>query len=44
MELILHTGLVYLLQDNLQLDLHVGFGLTDEAPDTLFGTGISIIL
>jgi len=42
--LILHSGLTYLLGDNLQLDLHVGLGLTDSAPDALFGTGISVIL
>lgn len=44
LELILHSGLTYLLGDNLQLDLHVGIGLTDSAPDALFGTGISVIL
>lgn len=44
MELILHTGLTYLLGDSLQLDLQVGLGLNDSAPDALFGTGISMIL
>jgi len=44
MELILHTGLAYLVQDHLQLDVHLGLGLTHESPDTLFGAGLSIIL
>ena len=44
LELILHAGLAYLVQDNLQLDVHLGLGLTQESPDTLFGAGLSIIL
>lgn len=43
-ELLLHGGMVYLIQHNLQIDVHLAVGLTDESPDTIFGAGLSIIL
>ena len=36
-----HFGLMWLASDNLQLDVHGGFGLTDDAPDQFFGFGVS---
>jgi len=33
-------GLTYLLQDNLQIDMLFGFGLSDSADDWFFGTGV----
>ncbi|GMQ82415.1 MAG: hypothetical protein BMS9Abin05_1867 [Rhodothermia bacterium] len=44
MELILHSGMTYLVQETMQLDVHLGIGLTKESPDTLFGAGLSVIL
>lgn len=44
MELILHGGMAYLVQKNMQLDVHLGLGLTEESPDILFGAGFSVIL
>jgi hypothetical protein len=38
---IAHTGLTYVLKSGVQLDYHVGFGLSDAAPDVLFGAGLS---
>lgn len=43
-ELLLHGGLTYLLQKNLQLDLHAAVGLTKSSPDSIIGAGFSIIL
>jgi len=44
MELLLHGGLAYLVQNNLQLDVHIAVGLTAESPDMIFGAGLSVIL
>ncbi|MEL6615635.1 MAG: transporter [Bacteroidota bacterium] len=38
---LLHTGATLLLSDDLQLDAHVGAGLSDTAPDYLVGVGAS---
>jgi len=38
---LLHHGWTYLLSDTLQLDCHLGAGLSDSAPDWLFGIGFS---
>lgn len=35
------TGITFLLTDDVQLDTFAGVGITDEAPDTFFGVGIS---
>ena len=37
----LNGGPVYLINDNIQLDLAVGMGLNEEAPDFFINTGIS---
>lgn len=37
----LNGGPVYLINDNIQLDLAVGMGLNEEAPDFFISTGIS---
>lgn len=37
----LHTGVTSLIQELLQVDVHLGFGLTDTAPDFFVGAGIS---
>ncbi len=39
--LVLHHGYTYLLEENLQLDLHGGFGLSETAPDMFVGAGVS---
>lgn len=44
MELILHSGMAYLVKNSVQLDVHLGIGLTRESPDILFGAGLSVIL
>lgn len=36
-----HFGLTWLSSDNLQLDVHGGFGLSDDAPDHFFGLGLA---
>lgn len=35
------TGLTYMVNDNLQLDIAAGIGISGEAPDTFVGLGIS---
>jgi hypothetical protein len=35
------TGITYLLNEDLQLDARVGFGLSDDTPDLFFGAGVS---
>ena len=35
------TGITFLLTDDVQLDTFAGGGITDEAPDTFLGVGIS---
>lgn len=35
------TGITYLVNDNLQLDIAAGVGLNGEAPDTFVGLGVS---
>jgi hypothetical protein len=37
-----HAGFTFAASPTLQLDLHSGTGLTDAAPDHLFGVGISV--
>jgi hypothetical protein len=41
-ELIGHTGLVYLVRENAQFDIHFGLGLTEVSPDALVGAGFSV--
>jgi hypothetical protein len=41
-EVLHHSGATYALTPNVQLDAHVGIGLTDAAPDTILGLGISV--
>ena len=38
---VLHTGVPWLFSDDLQVDAHVGFGITDDAPDSFFGFGVA---
>ncbi|PIQ63741.1 MAG: hypothetical protein COV99_01545 [Bacteroidetes bacterium CG12_big_fil_rev_8_21_14_0_65_60_17] len=37
----LHTGVSSLIKELLQVDVHLGFGLTDTAPDFFIGAGLS---
>ncbi len=37
----LQTGVTRLIQELLQVDVHLGFGLTDTAPDFFIGAGIA---
>ncbi|MEO1255090.1 MAG: transporter, partial [Bacteroidota bacterium] len=37
-----NTGLIYLIKDNLQVDLTGGFGVTDDAPDYFIGFGAAL--
>lgn len=39
---LLNGGLTYAVTDDFQLDARVGFGLNDEAPDLLAGSGFAI--
>lgn len=39
LSLLAHTGITYAINANLQLDLHAGSALTDDAPDVLMGFG-----
>ncbi|OZC04167.1 transporter [Rubricoccus marinus] len=39
--ILVHTGATLLLSDDVQLDAHVGAGLTETAPDYLVGIGAS---
>jgi len=38
---IVHTGLVYPVSDNLQIDLHLGTGLNDFSGDEFIGFGVA---
>lgn len=38
---LLHHGYAYLVRPTLQLDLHLGVGVSDSAPDALVGLGLS---
>jgi len=40
-ELLFHAGLLVALGADLQLDIHGGLGLTDGAPDSFYGIGLS---
>ena len=35
-------GAMYLVNNNIQLDVFGGFGVSERAPDTLFGCGLSV--
>ena len=37
-----NTGLIYLLKDNFQVDLTVGFGLSESSPDYFIGFGAAL--
>ncbi len=39
--LLLHHGYTYLLHERLQLDVHLGVGLSDDAADNLIGLGLT---
>lgn len=41
-ELLSHSGVTYALTPNVQLDVHTGRGLTDAAPTSLLGAGLSV--
>lgn len=41
-EVLRHAGLTYALTPTVQLDAHVGLGLTEAAPASLVGVGVSI--
>ncbi len=43
-ETALDGGVTYLLKPNVQLDLYVGAGISDAAPDWLAGAGVSFRL
>ena len=38
------TGLTWLITDDLQWDIRVGFGLNESAEDLVFGTGLAVRL
>lgn len=38
----LNGGFTYLITDNVQVDVRVGFGLNEQAPDFFTGTGLAI--
>lgn len=39
---VIHTGLVYPVSDNFQLDFHMGTGLNDAAGDEFVGVGLAV--
>ncbi len=39
---VLNGGFTFLISDNLQFDIRVGFGLTEEAPDLIAGAGFAV--
>lgn len=39
--LLAHHGYTFLARNNLQFDIHFGVGLSDGAPDSLIGAGVS---
>ena len=41
-EVLQHTGFTYALSPNVQLDVHTGAGLTNAAPSSLLGAGVSV--
>jgi len=40
LSLVTHTGITYALDANLQLDIHIGSAVTDDAPDVFIGFGL----
>ena len=39
-----HAGVTYVLKNGYQIDYHLGYGLSDSAPDLLIGAGLSFRL
>ena len=39
---VLNGGFTFLVNDNLQFDIRVGFGLNEQAPDLIAGAGFAV--